>query len=123
MIRKFVIGFLLAFALLLSAAITLLPAKVPPEVVEASVTRSQALLERAWQLPVASTFGRNLAWQSNPSVCGAASLANVFRSLGEEPDTEAEALSGADRCWFGICFIELTLDQLAEVAQANTNGK
>jgi len=123
MVRGYMIGLLLALALILSAAITFLPAKVPPDVIEASVTRSQALLERAWQLPVARTFSRDLAWQSNPSVCGAASLANVFSSLGEEPDTEAEALSGADRCWFGICFIGLTLDELAEVAQANTKRK
>jgi hypothetical protein len=32
-------------------------------------------------------------------VCGPASLANAFRSLGEQADTEAEAIEGA-ACWF-----------------------
>jgi hypothetical protein len=96
MTRKVVVGLMMLVALLVWAAINLLPPKVQPEVIEASVTRSQALLERAWQLPVATTFDRHLAWQSNPSVCGAATLANIFRSLGEEPDTEGEALEGVD---------------------------
>ena len=56
--------------------------KVPPEAIQSSVTRTEALLDRAWQLPVAATFKRNVVWQSNESVCGPASLANVFRSLG-----------------------------------------
>jgi Phytochelatin synthase len=123
MTRRILIGFLLVLALLVSAAVNLLPAKVPPEVIEAAVTRSQALLDRAWQLPVAATFDRHLAWQSNPSVCGAATLANIFRSLREEPDTEGEALAGVDRCWFGICPVGLTLDQLAEAAQRKTERK
>jgi hypothetical protein len=32
-------------------------------------------------------------------VCGPASLPNAFRSLGEQADTEAEAIEGA-ACWF-----------------------
>ena len=106
-----------------SAAVLLQPPKVPPEVIEASVTRPQALLERAWTLPVAASFNRDLAWQSNPSTCGPASLANVFRSLGEPADTEAEVVQGAGPCWFGICPIGLTLDELGEVARSHTRRR
>jgi hypothetical protein len=75
-------------------ALVLLPPKVAPEVIEASITRSQTLLDRAWTLPVAATFGRDLVWQSNPSACGLASLANTLRSLGGAADTEAEVVEG-----------------------------
>jgi hypothetical protein len=123
MARKFVIALLLILGVFGGAAIVLQPPKVAPEVIDASVIRSQSLLDRAWQLPVALQFGRDIAWQSNPSLCGAASLANAFRSLREEPGTEAEALEGARGCWLGICPIGLTLDELAELAQAHTQRK
>ena len=44
--------------------------KVPPEAIQSSVTRTEALLDRAWQLPVAATFKRNVVWQSNKSSVG-----------------------------------------------------
>jgi hypothetical protein len=107
-----------------STAFFLQPPKVPPELIEASVTRPQALLDRAWSLPAAASFNRDLAWQSNPSTCGPASLANVFRSLGEPAaDTEAEVVKAAGPCWFGICPIGLTLDQLGEVARSHTRRR
>jgi len=96
---------------------------MPAEAIQSSVIRTQALLDRAWALPVAATFRHGIAWQSNPSVCGAASLANVFRSFAEAADTEAGVLAGTSHCWFGICIIGLTLDQLAELARAHTKRK
>ena len=47
--------------------------KVPPDAIRSSVTRSEAAVEKAWALPAASTFRRELTWQSNPSLCGPAS--------------------------------------------------
>src|SRR5688572_21070336 len=41
-----------------------------------------ALMERAWNLPVARTFRKAFTSQSNGSVCGPSSLANVSTSLG-----------------------------------------
>jgi len=111
------------FGLFGGTAVYVHQAKVPAAAVQSSVTRTQALLDRAWQLPVAASFRQDLIWQSNGSLCGPASLANVFRSLGEAADTEAEVLAGTSRCWFGICPVGLTLDQLAEVAQAHTKRK
>lgn len=96
---------------------------VPPAAIASSVTRTPALLDRAWSLPTASTFGRHVTWQSNGSRCGPAALANVFRSLGEPATTEAKVLEGTGRCWTGVCMMGLTLDELSDVARAATRRK
>ncbi|AJD40969.1 phytochelatin synthase protein [Rhizobium gallicum bv. gallicum R602sp] len=96
------------------------PSKVSPDQIQASVTQAPDLINRAWMLPVAATFKSNVTWQSNGSRCGPASVANVFRSIGEEETTEAEVLDGTGKCWTGICFMGLTLDELADVAKAQT---
>jgi hypothetical protein len=94
--------------------------KVPPGAIASAVTRTPELVERAWHLPVAATFNRQLAWQSNASRCGPAAVANVNRSLSETATTEAKVLAGTGRCWTGWCIIGLTLDELADVARAST---
>jgi len=94
--------------------------KVSPDAIRSSVTRSEAGIEKAWRLPTASTFKRELTWQSNPSLCGPASIANALRSLGETATSEDSVLAGAGRCWTGICFMGLTLDELAEVTRLKT---
>jgi Phytochelatin synthase len=122
--RKILIGLTALTGLLLGAAVFALSlATVSPEAIQASVHRAPELIERAWQLPVAASFKPALTWQSNGSLCGPASVANAFRSLGEPATTEAAVLAGTGRCRFGICVLGLTLDQLAEVAQANTTRK
>jgi hypothetical protein len=95
-------------------------AKVPTEAIQSSVIRTEATIERAWQLPAASTFRREVTWQSNVSRCGPASVANVLRSLGEPAASEAQVLAGTWWCWTGVCIMGLTLDELAEVARAKT---
>jgi hypothetical protein len=80
-------------------------------------------VERAWRLPVATTFNRQLAWQSNGSRCGPAALANAYQSLGEPATTETKVLAGTGRCWTGVCILGLTLDELADVARASTSRK
>jgi hypothetical protein len=97
--------------------------KVPPEAIRNSVIRTEAAIERAWQLPAASTFRREVTWQSNVSRCGPASVANVLRSLGEPAASEAQVLAGTWRCWTGVCIMGLTLDELAQVARAKTQRK
>jgi hypothetical protein len=79
--------------------------KVSPDAIRSSVTRSEAGVEKAWKLPAASTFKRELTWQSNPSLCGPASIANALRSLGETATSENLVLAGTGRCWTGICFM------------------
>ena len=94
--------------------------KVSPDAIRSSVTRSEAGVEKAWKLPAASTFKRELRWQSNPSLCGPASIANALRSLGETATSENLVLAGTGRCWTGICFMGLTLDELAEITRLKT---
>jgi hypothetical protein len=122
--RKFaLVGVLALLGALSASAYFLSPAKITPEVIQSSVSRAPEMIDRAWQLPVAATFKREVAWQSNGSLCGPASLANAFRSLGEEKTTEAAVLDDTGWCWTGFCIIGLSLDELAEVARANTKRK
>jgi hypothetical protein len=125
--RRHLIGILVAVGLLGAGAGALVQfvgqSKVSPEAIASSVTRMPELLERAWRLPVAATFNRRVTWQSNGSRCGPAAVANAYRSLGEAATTEAKVLAGTGRCWTGLCIIGLTLDELADVARANTARK
>jgi hypothetical protein len=71
-------------------------------------------------MPVASSFQRKISWQSNASLCGPASLANIFRSLGDLATTEQTVLSGTGLCRTGYCILGLTLDELADLARSKT---
>jgi hypothetical protein len=82
--------------------------------------RDPALLEEAWHLPVAATYQRRLFFQPNGSVCGPTSVANVLRSLGSEGASVDSVLKGTGECWTGICWMGLSLDDLAEVARHAT---
>jgi hypothetical protein len=117
-----VAGVLIA-GLLGAGALVVAQSKVSPEAIASSVSRTPELIERAWRLPVAATFNRQLTWQSNRSRCGPAAVANVYRSLGDAASTEGKVLAGTGRCWTGVCIFGLTLDELAEVARANTSRK
>jgi hypothetical protein len=99
------------------------PPSVSQEAIQTSVTRTPTLTEQAWRLPVASSFQGQIAWQSNASLCGPASLANVFRSFGDETATEDTVLAGRGKCWTGFCIMGLTLDELAELAKEKTDRK
>jgi hypothetical protein len=119
--RRFVFSVAACIALISGAAFLVAgQSGVSPEAIQSSVVRVPELIDRAWHLPVAATFKSELSWQSNGSRCGPASLANAFRSIGEEETTEAAVLDGTGKCWSGFCIIGLTLDELAEVAQQHT---
>ena len=117
--RPYLAGSLVAFLLVIfaAAAFVATAGKVSPEAINTSVIRSDELVDRAWRLPTAATFNRTITWQTNGSLCGPASLANSFRSLGDDKRTEAEVLRGTGRCLLGFCVMGLTLDELAEVAR------
>lgn len=95
------------------------PPKVSPEAIASAVDRTPALLDRAFALPAAATYGRSLHWQRNGSMCGPASLVNVRRSLGESVADEDAVLGDTGKCRLGVCMMGLTLDELAEVARAS----
>jgi Phytochelatin synthase len=95
--------------------------KVSPEAIASSVIHADDVVERAWKLPAAASFRHELSWESNTSLCGPSSLANVFRSLGEDATSERSVLAGMGLCWTGFCIIGLTLDELADLARAKTH--
>ncbi|WP_336491275.1 phytochelatin synthase family protein [Methylobacterium nigriterrae] len=107
----------------LVGALALTPGDIPQGAIDASVVRSGATFERAWRLPVAARFPREIAWQSNLSRCGPASLANVFRSLGEGAASEGSVLAGTGRCRTGFCIAGLTLDELADLARTHAGRR
>lgn len=121
--RHFIAVLLVAAGVLGAGALVVGQSKVSPQAIASSVTRTPELVERAWGLPVAATFNRQLTWQSNGSRCGPAAVANAYRSLGEAATTEGEVLVGTRWCWTGMCILGLTLDELADVARANTSRK
>jgi hypothetical protein len=71
---------------------------------------------------VARTFPRSLLYQSNGSLCGPSSVANIARSLGE-PATEDSVLAGTGLCWSGMCFMGLSLDEVAGLARTKTGRR
>jgi hypothetical protein len=119
--RRMLVGSLVVLGLLAGGAYVARPPGVPEEAIRTAVTRTPALMDKAFALPVAATFGRDIAWQSDASRCGPASVANVYRSLGEEEATEDAVLDGTGYCWTGWCIVGLTLDELASVAAAHTD--
>jgi hypothetical protein len=121
--RRLFIGILVAAGLVGAGALVVRQSAVSPQAIASSVTRSPELVERAWRLPVAATFNRQLSWQSNGSRCGPAAVANAYRSLGEAAITADKVLAGTGRCWTGLCILGLTLDELADVARTNASRK
>jgi hypothetical protein len=122
--RSLVFSAIAGVALLAGAAFLIVaPTGVSQDAIQSSVIRTPELIDKAWKLPVAASFNTDVAWQSNGSLCGPASVANAFRSLGEEETTEDEVLDGTGMCWTGFCVVGLTLDELAGVAQTKTKRK
>jgi hypothetical protein len=83
------------------------------------------LLERAWALPVAASYGPEaLQFQRKASYCGPTSLANVMVSLGlDHAATPERVLEGTGYCWSGQCIPGLTLDELAEIAEQQLDAE
>ncbi len=104
-------------AVKIGGAIVTAPRYEVTSIAEAPTYQDAALMERALALPVAKSFPRPLSYQSNGSFCGPASLANVMTSLGVAGQSEATVLDGSGKCVLGMCFMGLTLDELAELAR------
>jgi hypothetical protein len=119
-LRNTAIALALVIALLGAFFYVNRPQPITPEAITTSVTRTPSLLERAWKLPAAAAYKHQLDWQSNGSKCGPATLANVFRSLGEAATSEAKVVADTGFCSTGVCVMGLTLDQLAQIARQRT---
>jgi hypothetical protein len=122
---KLLVGVLLA-VVLLAGIVFVRFAFFAPHYDVASIAKTReyqdpALLARAWALPVAATYQHRLDSQPNGSICGPTSAANVFRSLDEPATTPEAVLAGSGKCaFFDMCFMGLTLDELASVMQRKT---
>ena len=114
------IGALALIVVVGAAGLLVSQTKVSSDAIRASVTRADAMIESAWRLPAAATFNRQVTFQSNASLCGPVSVANVLRSLGEAATSEAAVLAGTGRCLTGYCIMGLTLDELSEIARVKT---
>lgn len=125
----------LRITLLVLAALVALPASIVirgiffpprldvPSIKNESTYQDQARLARAWQLPVAASYRPRVLFQPNGSVCGPTSVANVLRSLGRESADVDSVLAGTGKCWSGVCWMGLSLDELAEVTRHATARK
>jgi hypothetical protein len=88
---------------------------------ETATYQDPALMARAWDLPVARTYAHTVVFQSNGSVCGPDSAANVFRSMGMQATTEAAVLEGTGKCPWGFCIPGITLDDLAAIVRQRSS--
>ena len=121
--RKLLLA-IVALVLVGAGYFVLLPSRFDvPSIAATPQYQEPVLLERAWELPVARTFGRRVASQSNGSVCGPTSVANVLRSLGVVDASSAKTIEGSGLCRTGYCIPGVTLDELAVMAQKKTARK
>lgn len=81
--------------------------------------QNQALLERAWRLPVAQTYKNGFEYQDNWAFCGPATVVNLFRSLKIERFTQDSLFDRATVGYWKARFLGLTLDELAALVRDN----
>lgn len=119
--KKIVLGVIAAPILLVVAVIlrgtVFAPTFDVPSIKDTAAYQDRALLDRAWALPVAKTFDHRVVSQTNGSVCGPSSLANIFRSLGDASATQDTVLDGSGKCGTGVCFLGLTLDEVGALVE------
>jgi Phytochelatin synthase len=82
-----------------------------------------ALLEKAWQLPIAQQYHTDVEFQRNPSVCGPTSLANVLHSFGQKGDQESVLQGTGVSTVMGYLPMGITLDELAGIARQKAPAK
>jgi hypothetical protein len=121
--RKTALGALVSLGLLLGlAGLYFGEPPAPPFSIEfTSAYQNEKLLKRAWALPVARLYGpQGYLFQSNPSVCGPTSIADILRSEGRPADPSS-VMNGSG-IWqiFRVLPGGLTLDQEARILERNS---
>ena len=109
----------LAFAAILAgfAWFYLREQPAPPNSIERlPAYQNEALLARAWALPVAHLYGpQGYLFQLNQSTCGPTSIADLLRSEGRPADPTSVLKGSGVLQIFGFLPGGLTLDQEAEI--------
>lgn len=83
--------------------------------------QDNAVLARAWALPVARLYGpQGFVFQHNQSVCGPTSIADVLRSEGVAADPEVVVSHSGALKIFGFLPFGLTLDEEAGLLERET---
>ncbi|MFZ1827666.1 MAG: phytochelatin synthase family protein [Candidatus Competibacteraceae bacterium] len=96
------------------------PAPAPVDsIARAAYYQDPALLEQAWQLPVARTYPNPIEYQINGAFCGPAAAVNLLRSLGVGRRDQESLFDKADVSRWKARFMGLTLDELAALIRAN----
>lgn len=98
------------------------PAPTPADsIARAAYYQDPALLERAWQLPVARTYPNPLEYQINGAFCGPAAAVNLLRSLGVGRHDQDNLFDKAEVSRWKARFMGLTLDELAGLIRSNAD--
>lgn len=91
---------------------------------QAKIFQDAAELDRAWSLPVASSYrAAGLEFQGNGSLCGPTSLVNLIRSTGGVASQETILEGAGAKTYFGYLPEGLTLDALADVARRRVGAE
>ena len=93
-------------------------------IASAAEYQDPARMKRAMALPVAARYEAGaIAFQTNGSLCGPTSIANVLRSLDQAGVLAPQIIEGTGKCRMGVCFGGITLDELADMAREKTKRK
>jgi hypothetical protein len=84
--------------------------------------QDQALLAKAWALPVAALYRSNIDFQANGSFCGPTSVVNVMHSLQLGGDQSTVLEGTGISTVLGFLPGGITLDTLADLARKKLKG-
>lgn len=79
------------------------------------------LLQQAWRLPVAKYFQNKFEYQLNNAFCGPATVVNTFYSLGVNKFTQDNIFEPSDINYWKARTFGLTLNELSQLFDDNTN--
>lgn len=82
--------------------------------------QNPALLERAWQQPVAAAYRQRFEYQANGTFCGPATVVNLFHSLNIDRYTQENLFDNTTVWYWKARFLGLTLDEMAALIKADS---
>lgn len=118
--RQYYLGLpILLLAIVLGACQVASPLVAVESIAVTSSYQNPALLERAWQLPVAHTYQSHFEYQINPAFCGPATVVNLFNSLHVTGFNQTNLFDRASVSYAKARSSGLTLDELGGLIRDN----